>query len=708
MKFTLHELLMEYSVLIPQIQRDYAQGRADRLELRNNFLLKIKEALVVGASPLNLDFVYGYTQERGDMQSVFVPLDGQQRLTTLWLLHWFLAPRIALEENGRKLTWLTKETRKWLGRFSYETRNSSQRFCSELIKNGLPETSTNISASIANSPWFMTKWNRDPTVISMFNTLDSIQAMDFNKIISWDNLIENRKITFDYIDIRSNEFRLTDELYIKMNSRGKPLTAFENFKAQFSEVLSSNETDYIDERLSYNNIDITYQEYFSFKIDGEWMDLMWNFSNRFSDCEIKLDVYLMNYFYFIAQMCYFKINFDKNAEDFNGDFSVFKKKDEILFLFNSLDWFYEISIKNGVVNSDLIDQFFQKIFLNQSDKENAGGRIRLFDGIENNLFQNCLIDGVGFDHRGKIMLYCLLSFVIKFKITDVNNELKEYIRVVRNVLQATRQRKEIVFNSNVRINSFGKYWKLFHQLMSEKNTYECFEKHIDNKETDISDTALFNEKKKAEIILQGNIDLNSGILSIEELQLTGGLIHQFRPTENKQKLAEYAGVIDEIWSNDDSLIVGGLIASGFKGFYTKNCKLGEMRFFGRKSRWNTILTSEDEDISESIIRFLDNYVSKNGNSSIGKIRSIIDDYLNDIKFKGWQYYFLKYPKMLTKSNYFAWKGDFRIRILGSDGSNPLLAYHIDPYVFVISNLLADDICEEKDCYSQYGNESGLI
>ena len=49
-------------------------------------------------------------------------------------------------------------------------------------------------------------------------------AMLFAGIISY-------IITFDYIDIKSDEFKLTDELYKKMNSRGKPLTSFENFKA---------------------------------------------------------------------------------------------------------------------------------------------------------------------------------------------------------------------------------------------------------------------------------------------------------------------------------------------------------------------------------------------------------------------------------------------------------------------------------------------
>ena len=38
-------------------------------------------------------------------------------------------------------------------------------------------------------------------------------------------------ITFSFLELQ--RFGLGDELYIKMNSRGKPLSTFENFKAEF-------------------------------------------------------------------------------------------------------------------------------------------------------------------------------------------------------------------------------------------------------------------------------------------------------------------------------------------------------------------------------------------------------------------------------------------------------------------------------------------
>ena len=71
---------------IPVIQRDYAQGRADQHIVRDEFLRSLHDALCLPDDdpflPLDLDFIYGSV-----VNGSFQPLDGQQRLTTLFLLH---------------------------------------------------------------------------------------------------------------------------------------------------------------------------------------------------------------------------------------------------------------------------------------------------------------------------------------------------------------------------------------------------------------------------------------------------------------------------------------------------------------------------------------------------------------------------------------------------------------------------------------------
>ena len=74
-------------IIIPKIQRDYAQGRDDNdiNRIRERFLSALFEA--VTNKPVTLDFIYGDIDEEG----IMTPLDGQQRLTTLFLLHWYAA-----------------------------------------------------------------------------------------------------------------------------------------------------------------------------------------------------------------------------------------------------------------------------------------------------------------------------------------------------------------------------------------------------------------------------------------------------------------------------------------------------------------------------------------------------------------------------------------------------------------------------------------
>lgn len=82
--YNLYGLLEDRSVTIPMIQRDYAQGRQGKEAIRINFLKQIYRGLAENKG-LKLDFVYGR-----DDGAKFQPLDGQQRLTTMWLVHWYL------------------------------------------------------------------------------------------------------------------------------------------------------------------------------------------------------------------------------------------------------------------------------------------------------------------------------------------------------------------------------------------------------------------------------------------------------------------------------------------------------------------------------------------------------------------------------------------------------------------------------------------
>ena len=106
---------------IPIIQRDYAQGRENDevTRIRSRFLDTLRRALMED-SPITLDFVYGEINDDGYL----IPLDGQQRLTTLFLLHWYVS-----KHEG-----ISPEKCSFLDRFSYDTRYSAREFCKKLAQ----------------------------------------------------------------------------------------------------------------------------------------------------------------------------------------------------------------------------------------------------------------------------------------------------------------------------------------------------------------------------------------------------------------------------------------------------------------------------------------------------------------------------------------------------------------------------------------------
>ena len=282
---TFWNLLKENKIEIPIIQRDYAQGRDGKEYLRQTFLESLKNALDKN-EVLKLDFVYGST-ENGVLQ----PLDGQQRLTTLWLLHWYMAMRAG------KLY----EAEDTLKKFTYETRISSREFCEELCNasnfdsyvkycigckplDKCPRKS--IVDFITSQTWFYSSWKQDPTIQSMLRMLGGTQkegksgndipdgieevfgeSSDFEKY--WEKLeSDNAPIVFYYLPLK--DFGLSDDLYIKMNARGKQLTNFENFKADL--------VGYIKEKANEDEIWEKFlhgKDGIPIKLDTDWTDIFW-------------------------------------------------------------------------------------------------------------------------------------------------------------------------------------------------------------------------------------------------------------------------------------------------------------------------------------------------------------------------------------------------------------------------------------------------
>lgn len=266
--FNISKLLEKHIVYVPEIQRDYVHGRDNAESVRKKLLEDIYKVLHGEKKQHILNYIYGVP--KGDGRIILI--DGQQRVTTLFLLKWYLAVK-----SGADLA--------FLGHLDYATRDSSQKFCEFLKKNGNCIKDKEVpSEAIKNHMDFKKRWLNDPTIVNMLNMLDAIDKQKNDDPSKLYGNIDNIKFSFKLL----NGFKRTDELYVAMNARGKQLTSFELIK---SELLKKDSS-------------------LAAKINGKWLPTFWELAKSYAgedDDQEKYasenyDSFLYNYYSFIVQM----------------------------------------------------------------------------------------------------------------------------------------------------------------------------------------------------------------------------------------------------------------------------------------------------------------------------------------------------------------------------------------------------------------------
>jgi hypothetical protein len=217
--WTLNNLFERFpgGIRIPRIQRGYVQGRDDAKgrEIRENFLPALVSAFFED-KPLSLDFIYGVSV--GDC---LLPLDGQQRITTLFLLTWLC---------GR---W----ERNW--RFEYESRRIPQLFVEGLVSHPYA-ANAKPSVEIENADWFLPVWKNDSTVSGMLRMLDALHVSVVRFIDKKAADVGNVTFLLHGLVGENDTF---DHVFRKMNARGKELSAWENLKAMLDKYVPKSLSD---------------------------------------------------------------------------------------------------------------------------------------------------------------------------------------------------------------------------------------------------------------------------------------------------------------------------------------------------------------------------------------------------------------------------------------------------------------------------------
>lgn len=445
--------LKETKTEIPIIQRDYAQGREGNENLRKKFLTDLKGALD-GSQNLKLDFVYGNVVDES-----LNPLDGQQRLTTLWLLHWYIAYRAGkLKDDGIRNTFKN---------FTYQTRISSREFCEKLSGFSEPQPEgKSIVKHITNQTWFQSSWKQDPTAIAMLNMLggdpdkkDNLESVfkDVDFLNYWGILTaSNCPITFYFLPL--NDFRQPDDLYIKMNARGKQLTGFENFKAELVQHIKKNLKIDQDKKPT---------ETIAHKLDTTWTDVFW--INRSNDARIDEIYFAFMNRYFLNQMLVshkekddegnhkllsiskisnndtFKTLYGHESDDiaveYDG-FDIYKEKlgEESLInkktlerLAKTLDGFYN-TYSEKIKSFDIAQlKEVNQLFLPPWDAENSFSYIPIYDKKKDGSKQSIL----KIEQKERIVFHAICRFFEKLDNGEKNIEtpLKQWMRVVWNIVE---------------------------------------------------------------------------------------------------------------------------------------------------------------------------------------------------------------------------------------------------------------------------------
>lgn len=606
---SLLRLLENHKVIIPMIQRDFAQGRTlgKVPKIRERFLNEIVSNLAnLQEPPLELDFIYGYTYEQenasAEKLSFFTPLDGQQRLTTLFLIHWYVA---AKEGYLNEETEGSDKAKELLKKFSYATRHSSRLFCEKLTDFCPLDFNLNMDEVIKDQHWFFNSWENDPTVASMLVMLKAIQQKFKDLRNIWPLLSsENPKIIFHLLPME--QLGLPDDLYIKMNSRGKELTDFEHFKSQFSEILNEDHT-----------------KIFNDKIDKEWSDLFWNiFKNKKEEDLAKIvDAGFLSFFWYITDIITIKKKILIQDLDWLDAVKLVYKGnvDNVKFLFNCLDLFERLEKKE--------ENFFETLFYIGEDEFTTNKTRLFFQNSQINLFRKCA-ETYGYEGKSnsfsigeQLMLYaCILNQL--HQTQDFNTR----IRKIRNTLSSSefQLRKDNLETLYLDIESL---------VLNDTVA-------VDSK---LSKAQLIEEQQKASF-LQVSPVLKVVLHKLEDHNLLRGTISIF---DIDNTITDYANAFESKFNGDCDFMENSL-AMLTLGDYSQG--YGKLRRLGNKTAatWRDLFTPneyrKDFDKTKNILKsYLDVFLSNPKTHNIELIKSYLVSFeQNEDKPKDWIYYYIKY------------------------------------------------------------------
>ena len=642
---------------IPIIQRDYAQGREtkDISRIRKQFLNVLFNSLIGKTEPVKLDFVYGNITN-----GKLIPLDGQQILTTLYLIHWYIAKH---EDIVRK-------NYTFLRNFTYKTRFSSRHFCESLILCSPDFGLETISEWLRDQHWFMYSWEKDPTIHSMLVMLDDIHLIFKNESGLWEKLSEKENPFISFYFLPLEDMGLSDSLYIKMNSRGKPLTPFEHFKAEFEKTIKAVSSD-------------LYKE-FVHKVDNDWVDMLW----KFRGYDDIIDDEFMKYYRFVTEMICFQNEIEIVENDFDLAQIVYSIQNQsaeynLRFLFNAFDCWTKLGC---------IDSFFDSSF---SKYQFENGKVKIYSD-DTNLFRQCCNDyGIIQGGRRKFSLNTtlLLFGVLQYLMNNAfitKEEFAERIRIVRNLvlnstfeIRETRMQALLSDTQNVVLKGEINFKTLGYNEIQKNEEIDKIEWRKNNNTLVVDINHLEDH-----FLLQGSI----AIIGLDTPEMFKLRASNFRTLFNHE--INYLDISKALLTLGD-----------YSQLVSWRYLLGNTN----DSTWRELFTVSNQrkhfdQTRITLLQLLDS-INNNFNDYIILVNNI---YLQNPDIpKDWRYYFVKYPAMRKgKSGVYWWRNDQekvksnQYEVFMMNTAFSLNGKHWDPFLYT---LYSDETLKNELTLEEYGH-----
>ena len=289
--------------------------------------------------------------------------------------------------------------------------------------SGTNEVKPMPSSIIRDQSWWLNKWNADPTIDGMLRMLDTIDSIFFK---SWEEAANNlfsadhNTILFQFLKLEN--FYDPDDLFIKMNARGLPLTEFEIFKGKWMEQI---ETLYEPAEIkSLKSL-----------IDVSWTDFLWPLRTQRKELK-NIDPFFQNLLKLIignstASLLSNKVDFDilfeANKKELSFSYGKYTEEYNVVFDRVMLD-----RIKEELEAMCSPNSVFTKFRTSETkhekwiDLEKEWQFFVIQDRDNNNP-----------NYKGRVTLYALSRFSTLMPSTN-DCEVNQWSRLIRNLIENTR------------------------------------------------------------------------------------------------------------------------------------------------------------------------------------------------------------------------------------------------------------------------------